>query len=203
MSPIRVSLSSCLFLGALAAACGGSRLEAEAGSGFSETSFPTATEPGLAPMESVSTPITQIERTDVVATVDAGLGRFLQKFEMEPSLTERGEFSGFRIVRVLDDRTFQGLGIGPGDVVTSINQRPIERPTEAYEVFVSLKTAETLEVDYLRGGRPMRLSLPIIGKAELATAAPEQKKAPQSNSAESSPKGVPVSPETKKQNQLK
>lgn len=177
MANLSVSLSSFLLLGAFAAACGGSRLEAEAGSGFSDAGGLSAQETNLAPMESVSAPITQIERTEVVAAVDAGLGRFLQKFEMEPSLTERGEFSGFRIVRVLDAGTFQGLGIGPGDVVTSINQRPIERPTEAYEVFVSLKTAETLDVDYLRGGRPMRLSLPIVGEAKLTTAAPEQKKA--------------------------
>ena len=123
-------------------------------------------------MESVSTPITHLDREDVIAAVDAGLGRFLQKIEMEASLTERGEFTGFRIVRVVDAEAFQGLGIGPGDVVTSINQHPIERPTEAYEAFISLRTADTLDIDYLRGGRPMRLSLPIIGEQKAAKSEP-------------------------------
>src|SRR5690606_28515624 len=198
MAHLSASLSSCLVLCVLTSACGGSRLEADAGAGFSEQSSLPANKRSLAPMESVSTPITQLDRSDVVATVDAGLGRFLQKFEMEPSLSESGEFSGFRIVRVLDQGTFQGLGIGPGDVVTSINQHPIERPTEAYEVFVSLKTAETLDVDYLRGGRPMRLSLPIVGSVST----PEKKTSPSSTSG-TSPKGVPDAAATEQKKSVK
>jgi len=147
-----------------------------------------------APMESISTPITQLARADVVATVDAGLGRFLQKFEMEASLTASGEFTGFRIVRVHDTVAFNGLGIGPGDIVTSINQRPIERPTEAYEAFVSLRTAPSLDIDYLRGGRLMHLSLPIVGSAPPApTAASAESKT--SAATRTNNKGTPQAPE--------
>lgn len=125
------------------------------------------TEDSLAasPIENVQAPITQLERQDVVDTVDAGLGSFLQDFSTEPSLTPEGEFVGFKIVRVHNRKKYEGLGIGPGDVVTSINGRPIERPTQAYAAFVSLKTAQSLDIEYLRGGRLMRLSLPIVGEA--------------------------------------
>lgn len=118
------------------------------------------------PIEVVAVPVTQLERGDVVETVDAGLGRFLGSFVTEASLNEQGKFLGFKIVRVNDPDLFQGLGIGPGDVVTSINDRPIERPGEAYEAFVALRSAPSLEIAYLRGGHPMRLSLPIVGKVE-------------------------------------
>lgn len=149
--------------------CGGSRLEAKTSAPLHEQSEGLElAQLSQAPLENVSTPITQLERKDVLATIDAGLGRFLQKFDMEPSLTPAGEFSGFRIVRIHDADSFQGLGIGPGDIITSINQHPIERPTEAYEAFIGLRTAEALDIDYVRGGRSMRLSLPIVGSAESA-----------------------------------
>ncbi len=160
----------CTLFGAsaiLCLACGGSNLEAKAGSRALITDSPRLgphESSHAPPLESVPIPITQLEREDVLKTVDAGLGRFLQKFEMEASLTESGAFSGFRIVRIHDEKAFQGLGIGPGDIVTSVNQRPIERPAEAYEAFVSLRSAERLDIDYLRGGRLMHLSLPIVGE---------------------------------------
>jgi S1-C subfamily serine protease len=136
------------------------------------------TEESLAapPIENVQAPITQLERQDVVETVDAGLGAFLQDFSTEPSLTPEGEFVGFKIVRIHDRKKYEGLGIGPGDVVTSINGRPIERPTQAYAAFVSLKTAQSLDIEYLRGGRVMRLSLPIVGEAKPEGAKDAEKK---------------------------
>ena len=150
-----------------AMSCAGSKLESStAAHGSIEDSgtLLASSDSSVAPpMENVSVPVTQLERKDVIATVDAGLGQFLQSVEIEPSLTESGAFMGFRIVRVVDSESFRGLGIGAGDVVTSINQHPIERPNEAYEAFVGLRTAERLDIDYLRGGRPMRLSLPIVG----------------------------------------
>ncbi len=183
--------------------CGGSRLEPKAASRTLQAEDPTLLGVGdstfAPPMESVSVPITHLEREDVVATVDAGLGRFLQKFEMEASLTERGEFAGFRIVRVFDKAAFQGLGLGPGDIVTSVNQRPIERPTEAYEAFVSLRTAESLDIDYLRGGRLMRLSLPILEdptKTGAKSASTEKKGRAGSESKRSTPPATSPAPQT-------
>lgn len=120
------------------------------------------------PVENVQAPITHLERKDVVEVVDLGMGRFLQKFSVEESLNEQGAFQGFRIVHVEERRYFEGLGIGLGDVITKINDQPIERPAQAYAAFVGLKTAPRLDIDYLRGGRPMRLSLPIVGEPPVA-----------------------------------
>ncbi len=140
--------------------CGGSSKEAETPRlTLSDESSSVAP-----PIENVQAPLTQLERESVDRTVDEGLGTFLRRFSTEPALSPEGEFQGFRIVGVEDREFFKGLGIGIGDVVTAINGQPIERPTEAYAAFVGLKTAQLLEIDYLRGGRPMRLSLPIVGE---------------------------------------
>lgn len=125
------------------------------------------TEAQAPPLESVDTPLTELERAKVVAAVDDGLGQFLQQVELEASLKE-GRFEGFRIVRFAVAEDWRGVGLLVGDVVTSINDLPIERPEQAHAAFVALRTAPALEVAYLRAGRPMRLSLPIVGPAPSA-----------------------------------
>jgi hypothetical protein len=115
-------------------------------------------------LESVDTPLTSLERASVARTVDAGFSAFLQRVEVEDSLKD-GRFEGFRIVRFTVPEDWRGVGLLVGDVVTSVNDQPIERPEQAYAVFVSLRSAKVLEVSYLRAGKPMRLSLPIVGEA--------------------------------------
>jgi hypothetical protein len=146
------------------------------------------------PIETVQAPLTQLERQDVVDAIDAGFGVFLQDFETEPSLTEAGEFRGFRIVRVHNRKRYEGLGIGVGDVITRINGKPIERPDEAFSAFVSLKTAPSLDVEYLRGDRPMRLSLPIVGEAKKApVASPAPSAQTKEETGTAAPKAAPTS----------
>lgn len=141
--------------------CGGGHEKGAKGPTFSAHSAEASV--FEAPIENIQAPVTQLERARVVSVVDEGMGRFLQSFVVQESLNEMGAFQGFRIVRIDDRKYFEGLGIGQGDVVTRINDQPIERPAEAYAVFVGLRTAPSLDIDYLRGGRPMRLSLPIVG----------------------------------------
>jgi hypothetical protein len=118
-------------------------------------------------LESVDTPLTELERAKVVRTIDDGLGKFLQGIELEASLKD-GHFEGFRIVRFAVPEDWRGVGLLVGDVIVSINDLPIERPEQAHAAFVSLRTAPALEVAYLRVGQPMRLSLPIVGEAPPA-----------------------------------
>ena len=148
-------------------ACGGGKRGAEA-----PDVVVTQSDAGLgAPSvpESVDTPLTSLQRREVVETVEEGLGRFLQEVELEETLSE-GEFQGFRIVAFTHPERWTGVGLLVGDVVVSINDSPIERPEQAYAVFVNLKTAPALEVSYLRQGEKMRLSLPITGAAASPSA---------------------------------
>ena len=167
-----------LLLTSLLAGCGGSR--AQEPDVVVKPPEMSATAPAV--VESVHQPLTQLERSDVSETVEAGLGRFLQEVELEESLDE-GKFEGFRIVRFRDPKQWVGVGLHVGDIIVSINDSPIERPEQAYAVFVSLKSADALEVSYLRDGQAMRLSLPIVGDAPAS-----------SESASSSPKSTGKKP---------
>jgi type II secretory pathway component PulC len=99
--------------------------------------------------------------------VQQGLGRFLQKVDVEPSFAG-GRFEGFRLVRVRPAAFWEGVDLKPGDVVLKVNGMPIERETEAYDAFQSLGAAPELRVDYLRDGQPRALVYPIVDKREIS-----------------------------------
>lgn len=102
-------------------------------------------------------------REDVIATVDRGLGYFLQYVEVEPS-APGGRFEGFRIVSLYPPDMWRRVELQPGDVVTRVNGMPIERDTQAYEAFQSLKSADALSVTYLRAGQQRQLVYRIVSR---------------------------------------
>jgi hypothetical protein len=146
-------LALCLIL----AACGGSEPEPRV--------VPAAR---VQPPEPVRPPGT-IWRDELHATIDAGLGAFLQRVEVEASLPN-GRFEGFRVVGLYPPEFWQGVDLKPGDVVTRVNGMPIERETEAYDAFQALRTANELRVSVLRGGVPRVLSYRIAERTAAKSA---------------------------------
>lgn len=103
-----------------------------------------------------------IVRGDLIAVLDAGLGRFLQGVTTEPHM-EGGRFIGFRLIRLYpDDPRFASLELQPGDTVTRINGIAIERPEHALEAWSSLRVASQLLVEYLHDGEPRELRFEIV-----------------------------------------
>jgi len=162
----------------------------------------TPTEQPAPVVESVDTPLTELERAKVVKVIDDGLGTFLQGVELEASLVD-GKFEGFRIVSFRVPADWRGVGLMVGDVVTSINDLPIERPEQAHAAFVSLRTAKALEIAYLRGGKPMRISFPIVGEAPPATEAPSPDGAAAEEPASISVTGTPSKEKAKAESDRK
>lgn len=103
-----------------------------------------------------------LARAQVVELVNQGLGSFLQRVQLEPSLQE-GKFSGFRLLELQPPTFWEGVDLMTGDVVTHVNGKSIEAPEQAFEVFESLRQAKTLSVSYLRGGKLRRIVFPIAG----------------------------------------
>jgi type II secretory pathway component PulC len=95
-----------------------------------------------------------------VAVVDAGLGRFLQRVDVEPSFAA-GQFQGFRIVALRPPAFWRSVDLRPGDIVLQVNHMPIERETQAYDAFQTLRASPELRVDYLRDGQPRVLRYAI------------------------------------------
>jgi hypothetical protein len=103
-----------------------------------------------------------IAREALVPVLDGGLGRFLQNVETEPAF-HKGAFVGFRILSLFPgEPEFASLDLRPGDTVTRVNGKPIERPEQAIEVWDELRTASKLVVDYSRDGEPHTLRFTIV-----------------------------------------
>lgn len=154
---MRASLWSIFMLFVLSA-CGGGAAPRGAQSAAEPPPEPAAPEPPPPP------PSTQgeIPRGALAAVLDAGLGRFLQGVETEPEL-EGGRFVGFRIVSLYpDDERMRAVDLAPGDVVTSVNGLPIERPEQAAQVWSSLRVVSELLIDYRRDGAERQLRFAIV-----------------------------------------
>lgn len=103
-----------------------------------------------------------IARAELVPVLDGGLGRFLQNVQTEPTF-HQGAFVGFRIVSLFPgEPAFASLDLRPGDTVTRINGKPIERPEQAVAVWEELRTASDLIVDYRRNGEAHALRFAIV-----------------------------------------
>jgi S1-C subfamily serine protease len=116
----------------------------------------------------VPAPRDTLAREDVVATIDAGFGRFLGLVEVEPSL-EQGKFVGWTIVSLRPSEFWGDVNLKPGDVVTAVNGKPIERDTQAFEAFQSLRVADAVNVSYRRGRERRTLSYRIVDTAPVAS----------------------------------
>jgi type II secretory pathway component PulC len=92
-----------------------------------------------------------------MGTLSHGLGAFLGRLDTEPVVVG-GRFRGWRIVRLAErDAMWKGVDLAPGDVVTSVNARPIERPEQALKAFQALSIDPQLRVAYERNGKPREL----------------------------------------------
>jgi hypothetical protein len=103
-----------------------------------------------------------ISRDELVPVLDGGLGRFLQNVQTDP-VFHKGAFVGFRIVSLFPgEPAFASLDLRPGDTVTRINGRRIERPEQAAAVWEDLRTASNLVVDYRRDSERHALRFTIV-----------------------------------------
>ena len=102
-------------------------------------------------------------RDDVNALIARGFPEFLKRVEVEPRLVD-GQFRGWSIVNLNPSDFWSGVDLKPGDIVTRVNDLPIERETEAYDAFESLKHSDALRVAFQRDGQSRVLEYKIISK---------------------------------------
>lgn len=104
----------------------------------------------------------EIPRGTLAGVLELGLARFLRGVVTEPHLDD-GSFVGYRILQMYpDDPRFQSLELQPGDTVTRVNGHSIERPEQAYEVWMSLRVSSELLVDYLHEGEARQIRFAIV-----------------------------------------
>ncbi|MBL8606695.1 MAG: serine protease [Myxococcales bacterium] len=158
----RIASLAVLALGLLTAACGGSNKEAKAPSGSAKASTSSASSgdaaQGATPNDTAKS---SLKRSTVRATIQQGLGMFLQKVSVEDRpVFLGGKFHGYRIAALKGD--LASTELKAGDVVTRVNGLPIERPEQALEAFRSLEISSELRIDYERDGEPRALRYAIV-----------------------------------------
>jgi len=136
------------------------------GCGAAPESPPVAPKPvAKAPAQPVAQrpPQGALYREDVNALIARGFPEFLQHIDVEPRLVD-GQFRGWSIVQLNPSEFWSGVDLKPGDIVTRVNDLPIERETEAFDAFESLKQSDALRVAFQRDGQSRFLEYKIIAK---------------------------------------
>jgi len=123
---------------------------------------PVAKAPVAAPV-AARPPHGALYRDDVNALLARGFPEFLRHVDVEPRLVD-GQFRGWSIVQLTPSDFWSGVDLKPGDIVTRVNDLPIERETEAFDAFESLKKSDALRVAFQRDGQSRVLEYKIIAK---------------------------------------
>lgn len=89
-----------------------------------------------------------------------GLNKILMQAATIPYV-ENGKLIGFRILEIDPGSIFDIAGFQNGDIITHINDQPINDAGLAIRALGSLKTATTASFSYLRGSTPMNLTIQI------------------------------------------
>jgi type II secretory pathway component PulC len=109
-----------------------------------------------------------IERAKLLTVLDAGPGVFLRQLEVTPRL-DGNRFVGWELVQLLDKTgPLYDVDVVPGDVLLTVNGKPISRPDQLQAVWDSLRTANELRAQLWRGEAKLELAFAI----EPAIAAP-------------------------------
>lgn len=102
-----------------------------------------------------------LRRTALVRLIEAGLPRWMQGVEGDRTLANH-RFQGWLIKSLYPgDPCYQDIDLRSGDVVQKVNGKSIEKPEQAFDVVESLRTAPAIVVDFLREGKPQRISIAI------------------------------------------
>jgi len=73
-----------------------------------------------------------------------------------------GKPEGFKIYAIQPSSVFARLGLLNGDTLTAVNGFDLTTAEKALEVYTKLREATSLEVDLVRGGKPIKLLISVI-----------------------------------------
>jgi hypothetical protein len=102
-----------------------------------------------------------IDRTHLLAVLDAGPGQFLRQFEVTSAM-DGNDFVGWQLVQLLDEQSaLRDLDLAQGDILIALNGSPLSRPDQLMKAWDALRTADTLTCDLLRGAMKFQLTFTI------------------------------------------
>jgi len=105
-----------------------------------------------------------IDRSRMLAVLDAGVPSFLRQFEVAPHIVNE-RFMGWQLVQLLDRASpLTTLDVAPGDVLLAVNGKPLSRPDQLQTVWDSLRTANQVIAELWRGNAKFQLRFDVEPK---------------------------------------
>ncbi len=101
----------------------------------------------------------QASRADVQQTME-NPAQFFSQMRAMPHFVN-GKTDGFSISQVAPGSVFDQLGLQSGDLVTSIDGKPVTNPMQAMGLMQSMKTQSALDLTINRGGAPTSVHLDL------------------------------------------
>ena len=107
-----------------------------------------------------------IARDRLIAVLDAGPGAFLRQFEVNAK--KHGDrFVGWELVQLVGQPSANPLydvDLVPGDVLLTINGKPISRPDQLNTVWETLRTSNEVTAELWRGRTKLTLAFAVEPK---------------------------------------
>jgi general secretion pathway protein C len=72
-----------------------------------------------------------------------------------------GKYEGFKLVGVRPGSLYRSIGVRSGDVIKSVNGKPIDSPNKALDLFEQLKASSSIQLEIERRGQPKQLNYSI------------------------------------------
>jgi len=121
---------------------------------------PAAPAPAVAagPHEDPTTPARAMERREMERRLGQEVPRILAETTLVP-VTESGQVAGFTFTRIPEGTLLTDAGLRAGDVITSINDVPIDSLTTLISLWPRLQSESDIRAVVLRNGQPVALNV--------------------------------------------
>jgi len=110
------------------------------------------------PPEDPTTPARSMERRDMERRLGQEVPRILAETTLVP-VTEGGQVAGFTLTRLPEGTLLSDAGLRPGDVITTINDVPIDSLATLIGLWPRLQSESDIRAVVLRNGQPVALSV--------------------------------------------
>jgi len=136
---------------------GGERVEVRlAGVAAAPAAAPLAATAG--PREDPATPARAMERREMERRLGQEVPRILAETTLVP-VTEAGQVAGFTLTRIPEGTLLTDAGLRAGDVITSINDVPIDSLATLIGLWPRLQSESDIRAVVLRNGQPVALNV--------------------------------------------
>lgn len=98
---------------------------------------------------------------DTVSESLSNLSTMMKDIRVVPSFDEAKQPNGYRVASIRFGSLLDKLGVKRGDIIQNVNGLPISDPDRAYQAYQQFKEETSIQIEVLRGGRPMTLSYEI------------------------------------------